>query len=375
MADSRPGDRVDDNAFGLATADPMICVLASPKRHLYAPLHTRGPSQERDNALNPAQARASSSTAPQGNGVLQFAGIEPGSALEPAVREFLSYCRIECGFAKATLEAYARDLIDLWRWMQQQKHAHWDDLNLDRIGNHLRSLEARGLEISSIVRHVATIRVFGKFLEARAFAMKNPAELLSRPVAWKRLPSVMGADQVHKLIQAPRPTDPLYLRDVALLELLYASGLRASEAAELTCDQVHFSLGVTRVIGKGNKERIVPVGKPALDALQRYLDDLRPDLLRDDKPTNNVFLSRTGSELTRVVIWQVVKRHAKRAGLTGIYPHMLRHSFATHLLSGGADLRVVQEMLGHSDIQTTQIYTHVDRSRLKQVMAKFHPRP
>jgi integrase/recombinase XerD len=325
--------------------------------------------------LNPAQARASSINAPQGGGVLKFAGIEPDSALEPAVREFLSYCRIECGFAKATLEAYARDLIDLWRWMQQQKHARWDNLNLDRISQHLRSLEERGLEISSIVRHVATIRVFGRFLQARDFTENNPAELLSRPVAWKRLPSVMGADQIQKLIQAPRPADPLYLRDIALLELLYASGLRASEAADLTCDQVHVSLGVTRVIGKGNKERIVPVGKPALDALQRYMENLRPDLLREDKPTNNVFLSRTGSDLTRVVIWQVVKRHAKRAGLTGIYPHMLRHSFATHLLSGGADLRVVQEMLGHADIQTTQIYTHVDRTRLKQVMTKFHPRP
>ncbi len=342
---------------------------------MYATPAHRGQSQERTTALNPAQARASSGTAPQGTGALKFAGIQPGSALEPAVREFLSYCRIECGFAKATLEAYARDLIDLWRWMQQQKHPRWDDLNLDRIGQHLRSLEERGLEISSIVRHVATIRVFGRFMEARGFTLKNPAELLSRPAAWKRLPSVMGENQVHKLIQAPRPADPLYLRDVALLELLYASGLRASEAAELTCDQVHFSLGVTRVIGKGNKERIVPVGKPALNALQRYLDDLRPDLLRDDKPSNNVFLSRTGSDLTRIVIWQVVKRHAKRAGLTGIYPHMLRHSFATHLLSGGADLRVVQEMLGHADIQTTQIYTHVDRTRLKQVMAKFHPRP
>jgi integrase/recombinase XerD len=310
-----------------------------------------------------------------GHGALRFAGIVPGSALEPAVREFLSYCRIECGFAKATLEAYARDLIDLWRWMQQQGYGTWDELNLDTIGEHLRFLEGKGLEVSSIVRHVATLRVFGRFAEARNFTQKNPAELLSRPSAWKRLPTVMGAEQVQKLISAPRPSDPLYLRDVALLELLYASGLRASEAADLTRNQINFILGVTRVIGKGNKERIVPVGKPALSALQRYLDELRPNLARDDKPSDHVFLSRTGGPLTRIVIWQVVKRHAKRAGLTGVYPHMLRHSFATHLLSGGADLRVVQELLGHSNIQTTQIYTHVDRTRLKEVMAKFHPRP
>jgi len=325
--------------------------------------------------LNPAPANPASHPQSNGPGALRIAGIEPGSALEPAVREFLSYCRIECGFAKATLEAYARDLIDLWRWMQQHGHGTWDELDLDTIGLHLRFLEAKGLEISSIARHVATFRVFGRFLEARDFTKRNPAELLSRPSAWKRLPTVMGVDQVTRLIQAPRPTDPLYLRDVALLELLYASGLRASEAAEITLDQINFTLGVARVFGKGQKERIVPVGKQALTALQHYVNKLRPDLVRDDKPTNNVFLSRTGGALTRIVIWQVVKRHAKRAGLTGVYPHMLRHSFATHLLSGGADLRVVQELLGHSNIQTTQVYTHVDRTRLKEVMAKFHPRP
>lgn len=328
--------------------------------------------------MTPGLAPASGATpkvSAGANGALKFAGIQPGSALEPAVREFLSYCRIECGFAKATLEAYARDLIDLWRWMQQQGLGTWDKLNLDTIGEHLRYLEARGLEVSSIVRHVATLRVFGRFIEARGYSPKNPAELLSRPAAWKRLPSVMGGEQIQNLIDAPRQSDPLYLRDVALLELLYASGLRASEAADLTRDQVHFTLGVTRVIGKGNKERIVPIGKPALKALQRYLDELRPELVREDKPTDRVFLSRTGGALTRVVIWQVVKRHAKRAGLTGVYPHMLRHSFATHLLSGGADLRVVQELLGHSNITTTQVYTHVDRTRLKEVMAKFHPRP
>jgi integrase/recombinase XerD len=324
--------------------------------------------------LNPATPRTTRNTPDAA--AHRFAGVEQGSAFEPAVKEFLGYCRVECGFAQATLEAYARDLIDLWRWMQQQQHTSWEDLDLDTIGLHLRYLEeARSLEVSSIVRHVATIRVFGRFLEARGHATNNPAELISRPSAWKRLPSVMGAQQVQELINAPRESDPLYLRDVALLELLYASGLRASEAADLVQPQLNFTLGVTRVIGKGNKERIVPVGKPALDALQRYINELRPDLMRDDKPTENVFLSRTGGNLTRIVIWQVVKRHAKRIGLTGVYPHMLRHSFATHLLSGGADLRIVQELLGHSNIQTTQIYTHVDRTRLKQVVAKFHPRP
>lgn len=297
------------------------------------------------------------------------------AALAQPVGEFLSYCRIECGFAPATLEAYGADLRELASWLNAQGLADWRLLGLGRIVEHMRALEQRGLVTSSIARHVATIRVFGRFLESRGLVEKNPTDLLVQPKGWQTLPSVLGTQQMKQLLEAPRPTDALYLRDVALLELLYAGGLRAGELASLQSDRLHGDLGVARIFGKGNKERIVPIGKPALEAMNRYQQQLRPKLLRDDRPTDRLFLSRNGGPITRVVVWQIVGRHARRVGLTNVHPHTLRHSFATHLLAGGADLRVVQELLGHSNIQTTQIYTHVDSSRLKTVVEKYHPRP
>ncbi|MFW6060870.1 MAG: site-specific tyrosine recombinase [Phycisphaeraceae bacterium] len=298
-----------------------------------------------------------------------------GSRFEGPAKAFLSYCRIECGFAPATLAAYASDLRDLWVWLVEQGCASWRDLTMPRFSEYLRALEARGMAVSSIARHVATVRVFCRFLTSEGHLPDDPVERLTQPATWRRLPNVMGREQIEKLLAAPDPDDALYARDVALLELLYAAGLRATELAEMPTGAIHAGLGVARVIGKGNRERIVPVGKPALAAVQRYEQELRPRLVREDKPTDRLFVSRSGSPITRVVVWQIVRRHAERAGLTGIHPHLLRHSFATHLLAGGADLRVVQELLGHSNIQTTQIYTHVDRSRLQEVINRFHPRP
>lgn len=294
------------------------------------------------------------------------------------VRDFISYCRIECGFAPATLEAYAYDLRDLIVWMVEQGKASWKHLTLPLVADHLRYLESRGLEGSTIARHVATIRVFTRWVEASGAAPEmqgNPGELLVQPAAWQRLPSVLAKEQVEQLLAAPPADDPLRLRDLAMLELLYASGLRASEVANMELSWLHPKLGVARIMGKGSKERIVPVGKPALAAVQQYLEELRPTLVRADKPCDRLLLSRTGGPITRVVVWQIVKRHAQRAGLREVHPHVLRHSFATHLLAGGADLRVVQELLGHSNIRTTQVYTHVDRSRLRQVIDRCHPRP
>jgi integrase/recombinase XerD len=299
----------------------------------------------------------------------------PNGPFDMPIRQFLSYCRVECGFATATLRAYALDLRDLWRWMESQGHKSWDTLTLERIAEHLRYLDAAGLALSSIARHVATIRVFGRFLEAQGILTANPAELLTQPHIWHTLPNVLGRKQVEALIAAPQGPDAMALRDVALLELLYAGGLRASEIAALDCDRLHMDLGVARVMGKGSKERIVPIGKPALRAVKAYGDELRPKLVREGRPTSRLLLSRTGRPITRIIVWQVVVKYARRAGLHDVHPHTLRHSFATHLLAGGADLRVVQELLGHSNIQTTQIYTHVDRTRLKEVVRKCHPRP
>ncbi len=344
----------------------------NPNTRVASPSGTRRPAVPLRSLL-PSIANHSADSA--GQAVAQAPRPKPVSRFEGPVREFLSYIRVECGFSSATLAAYGGDLRDLWVWMVERKHRAWSELTADLIAEHLKSLEKRGMATSTIARHVATIRVFCRFLKTREHHDEDPADQLTQPQTWKRLPTVLGEEQVEKLLQAPDPDTLLYLRDVGLMELLYAGGLRASELAELDMSGVHFDLSVVRVMGKGQKERVMPIGLPAMRALRRYCEELREDLVREHAPTDRVFLSRTGQPITRVVVWQIVKRHAEKAGLDNVHPHTLRHSFATHLLAGGADLRVVQELLGHSNLETTQIYTHVDRSRLKEVLTKFHPRP
>jgi integrase/recombinase XerD len=239
--------------------------------------------------------------------------------------------------------------------------------------------ENRGLAISSILRHVACLKMFYRFAVARKLARENPTELLEPPHHWKKLPDVLGRDQMEALLQAVAEGDRLALRDLAIIELFYACGLRASELAELTLEDLHFDLGIVRVVGKGNKERIVPIGRPAMAAMAAYVKELRPVLAavkttRAKAEASRVFLTRSGGPMTRIVLWQLVRRMARRAGIRAIHPHTLRHTFATHLLSGGADLRVVQELLGHANVATTQIYTHVDAERLREVHRKHHPR-
>lgn len=291
------------------------------------------------------------------------------------VRVFLSYCKIECGFSPLTQQAYATDLRDLIQWMMLEDRSDWNDLTYPDLTRHLRWLDTdRGLSVASIARHVATLRVFTRFLHASGLVQQNAGELLAQPAKWKNLPGVMSPQQINQLLNAPDPKNPLFLRDRAILETLYACGLRASEIANMPVSAMISDVGVVRIVGKGNKERIVPIGIPAMNAVQAYLDDLRPNLIHDKPVSDAMFLSRTGRPLDRLEIWRIVKRNAKAAGLSHIHPHKLRHSFATHLLAGGADLRVVQELLGHSNIVTTQIYTHVDRSHLQRVIQKHHPR-
>ena len=296
------------------------------------------------------------------------------SPLRPSVEAFLAYCRVECGFTEATCDAYGRDLADAARSLGEQGLDDWSALSSEGVRRHLEALRERGLAVASLARHTATLRVFGRFLETREQLAENPLDLLAPPRPWRDLPGVLGEDQVRALLAAPDPQDKLYARDRALLELLYAGGMRATELARLETGHLHFGLGVARVTGKGEKERIVPLGEPALEATTEYLEGLRPLLLVPNRPTDRLLLSRTGRPLERVALWQIVKRHARRAGLAEVHPHTLRHSFATHLLAGGADLRVVQELLGHASIQTTQIYTHVDTSRLQEVVDRHHPR-
>lgn len=301
------------------------------------------------------------------------------SHFDQPVREVLNWLRIEAGLSAATLEAYERDLNCLVEDLVQQGVDQPQDVTPRHLSDHLQHLH-RDLDLqpSSISRHLSTIRTFFRFLEAEKRIDRNPASPLTPPTRWKRLPGVMTPRQMKALLEAADPgSGRLWQRDRAMLELMYAAGLRASEVGSIRLHEYKETLGVVLVHGKGNRERLVPVGEPARNAVRDYLESLHPQLTRfaDGRDDQRLLLSNTGRPLERVAVWQIVRRLAERAGLTNIHPHMLRHSFATHLLAGGADLRVVQELLGHSDIATTQIYTHVDRSRLKSVVAQHHPRP
>ncbi len=248
------------------------------------------------------------------------------------------------------------------------------DVTLQQISDYLAHKKRLGLSSASIKLVVVAIKIFFRWLQARKRIERDPAEVLSLPRTERYLPETMNELQVDHLLEGI-PTDaPRGFRDRAILELLYASGLRVSELVNLTLERLDFENRIVRVTGKGNKTRLVPVGRRACDAIHAYLENERPEMVRK-KTGSEVFLSARGTKLTTVRIWQIVKTCAKNAGLEiNVYPHLLRHSFATHLLSNGADLRIIQELLGHADIATTQIYTHVDQQRLKAVHHKFHPR-
>ncbi|MEM9066761.1 MAG: site-specific tyrosine recombinase [Planctomycetota bacterium] len=296
-------------------------------------------------------------------------------------RAFLTFLRVECGLAPATIEAYARDLRVMLGDLERVGRPDPVNATPGDLAAHLGALtNERGLSGATVGRHLATMRVFFRWMNGTGRITDEPTSILDRPTRWKKLPGVMSPRQVRTLLAAPHPSEdergpPLWIRDRAMLELLYASGLRASEVGAIGLHDVRRESGVIRVLGKGSKERLVPMGVPAREALWRYIDECRPQLEGGrGHDQGRVFLSRTGRPIERVAVWQIVKRHAKAAGLDKVHPHVLRHSFATHLLAGGADLRVVQEMLGHADITTTEIYTHVDKSRLKDVHRQHHPR-
>ena len=295
-----------------------------------------------------------------------------------AVDAFIAYVRVEAGLSPATLEAYARDLRAMVTQLAATGLRTPDDVTVDHLAAHIRWLGTEGaLDPRSIVRHLATMRVFFRWLHANTRIRRDPARLLERPTTWKRLPGTMTPGQMKRLVEAPCPDHgALWLRDRAMLELMYAAGLRASEVGALKLNEYDPKLAILKVTGKGNKQRIVPIGQPAVDATERYLAELRPHLARhnDGRDRFRVLLSVTGRPLERVAVWQIVTRVARAAGIEGVHPHLLRHSFATHLVGGGADLRVIQELLGHADIGTTQVYTHVDRSHLRRAIEKFHPR-
>jgi integrase/recombinase XerD len=247
-------------------------------------------------------------------------------------------------------------------------------LKAPQLVDYVDACRQKGLAANSIWRRLVAVRMFYRFLMLEDFVRNDIAEVFQTPRLWKRVPDVLTEKQVEELMNGPQGETPLVLRDKALLEMMYATGARASEVCGLNVDSVNAEYGFVRCYGKRMKERLVPVGSRALDALARYREKGRP-VLCENPGEEALFVSRTGRRIDRMALWRIVDKYAKMAGLRGhVHPHMLRHSFATHLLSGGADLRAVQIMLGHADISTTEIYSHVDRDRLLKVHKKFHPR-
>ncbi len=300
---------------------------------------------------------------------------EVAAELHADLAAFQSYLRSERGVAANTLLAYGRDLTGFADWFEQaglSDHLRVTLADLSRYLGHLRDL---GLAPPSVSRHLVALKMFFRFLRMEGRVQQNAVDLLDSPTLWQRIPSVLSSEAVERLLQSPRPEDRYYLRDRALLETLYATGARASEVAHLKLEDVYLDHGFCKCFGKGSKQRVVPLGRPAVKALREYLEESRPKLSQRGSASPFVFLSRGAKPLTREMVWVLVKKYVRRAGITGkVSPHTLRHSFATHLLEGGADLRTVQELLGHANIRTTQHYTHVDRKRLKGIHKQFHPR-
>jgi integrase/recombinase XerD len=278
----------------------------------------------------------------------------------------------ERGLAENSLHAYRRDLENVESFLNDRDKSLTTAAAPD-LRAYLQNQSRLGRSTKTVARRYAALRVFLKFLLAEGKDVSALLQQIERPKPERSLPKIMSRAQVNQLIATPNPRSMLFARDVAILELLYASGLRASELCDLKVRDLNLHVDCVRVLGKGMKERIVPLGKAAHAALERYLLDCRPRL--EKSPTEICFLSRTGKPLDRVALWMLVEKYGRQSGLLkSISPHVLRHCFASHLLGGGADLRVVQELLGHSDIATTQIYTHVDQSRLKSIHQKYHPR-
>ncbi len=293
--------------------------------------------------------------------------------MQPEVEAFLEHLVAERGLAQNTLEAYRRDLL---RYVEYLRGRRQEPAHLDRAetARYLLALREAGLSPRSVARHLSAIRQFHRFLLREGRAGGDPTAHLESPRPWRRLPGVLSSQEVERLLAIPRPATPLEWRDAAMLELMYASGLRVSELVGLRLSDLDLSVGIIHVLGKGDKERLVPVGEAAAQSLRTYLTRGRPELERR-RASPHLFLGRHGRRLTRQMFWQIFKRAARAAGIVKrVTPHTLRHSFATHLLENGADLRAVQLMLGHADIGTTEIYTHVSRAHLKAIYDKCHPR-
>jgi integrase/recombinase XerD len=295
--------------------------------------------------------------------------------LHPELDQFLDYLMLERGLSDNTREAYAHDLQAFTAFLARRGRQSLSEVTRTDILDHLLDQKKSGLATPSLARHLVAIKVFFRYLCNEGMLPSNPTDAMESPRLWKILPPTLTVEEVDALLRAPDTKTPRGRRDKAILETFYATGLRVSELSALTVDDLQADAGFVRCVGKGDKERVVPIGRRALAAIAAWMRGGRGEYSRRNPSCRAIFLSRLGLPLDRTVIWRYIRAYAREAGISKpIHPHTLRHSFATHLLANGASLRTIQEMLGHADISTTQIYTHVDQSRLQAIHQKYHPR-
>lgn len=288
---------------------------------------------------------------------------------------FMEYLTVELGLATNTRQAYNRDLSLFVDWLGFKSADSLINVERQQVTDYLTWLKEKGLAAATIARKLAAIKAFYRFMTAEGYMDANPAEVVEAGTKGIKLPRVLSEDEVVRLLNQPDITTAEGFRDRTMLEVLYATGMRVSELINLTLDRVNLNMKYIIAFGKGSKERIIPLGSVAAGFLQKYLDEVRPKLVHEDRASDIVFLAQGGHALTRQRFWQIIRAYGREARITKtLTPHILRHSFATHLLDNGADLRSVQELLGHSDISTTQIYTHLTNKRLRDIYAKAHPR-
>lgn len=294
--------------------------------------------------------------------------------MDKLVGLFLDYLSVERGLAKNTLISYRRDLDAYMNFLDGVLKKGVTLSSREDIRDFMLHEKDKGLSAASIARNLTTLRMFYRFLARERLIKTDVSSYIDTPKLWKRIPDILDFNEVERLIEAPDLNTSQGVRDRAIIELMYATGMRVSEVSNVKVSDVNSDVGFVRCLGKGNKERIVPLGKKAIAAIARYLEKVRPAQVKSE-PAQELFLSRSGRKISRISLWKLIKLYARKAKIKKtIKPHILRHSFATHLLERGADLRSVQEMLGHADIATTQIYTHINRDRLKSIHKMFHPR-
>jgi len=295
--------------------------------------------------------------------------------MKELIDSFLSYLSVERGLAKNTITSYREDLNYYADFLDTQSIGVLSKTSRNDIVNFMMHQKDKGLAANSVARRLAAIKMFYRFLVRERVLKIDPTSLIESPKLWKKIPETLSLNEVEALLSQPDIHKKQGIRDRAILETLYATGMRVSEAVNLKKDNVNLDIGFLRCIGKGNKERVIPLGKKAVMSIKRYLEASRTGFLKS-KESEFLFLNRSGNKISRQSLWKIIVRYAHEARIKKpMRPHILRHSFATHLLERGADLRSVQEMLGHSNISTTQIYTHINRDRLKSIHKMFHPRP